>query len=366
MLVSLALYLSLFFYGVAAVMASQNPKPTNAPKASEDDYIDIIDVLGFFWRAKVFVIIGILIMTLLAVGIVNAKKPPVYITTVPVNLEVAGGITPDQITQNFNTLTARSDVQKDIRAADVGFVGGKPPFKLTSSAGEMAVEFSSLASDPSGEKALSAVKTLTDSARKLKKTQDEASSRTASSKQTSSDLEEIFRKLVAAQISEEAPFRSRLFALEANLAQKTGMKPLPDTFVKGTSLGDDVFRLLGAAENKLTAAEKAQIVKDYSELAGAIKGIEAKYEDPLSQLTKALSGASGDLAELAKSHTVVVADETAFKASVSIGDHERYESKRGLFLVLGVMLGGLLGLMTFGAYTFIKTNKERLKAAFFG
>jgi len=342
-------------------MASQNPKPTNAPKASEDDYIDIIDVLGFLWRAKVFVIIGILVMTLLAVGVVNAKKPPVYITSVPVSLEVAGGITPDQITANFNGLMARADIQKALHAANVGFVGGKPPFKLTSSAGETSVEFSSLSSDPGGERALNAVKALTEASRKLNQMQEGASSTVAPEKKASSDLEETFRKLVAAQISEEAPFRSRLFALEANLAQKTGMKPLPHTFVKGTSLGDDVFRLLGAAENKLTAAEKAQIVKDYSELAGAIKGIEAKYEASLIQLTKAFSDTSSVLSELVKGFPVILADEGTFKASISVGVHERYDNKRPLFLILGIMLGGLFGLMTYGAYEFFASNKERLK-----
>jgi hypothetical protein len=345
-------------------MASQNPNSNNVPKAPEDDYIDIIDVLGFLWRAKVFVIIGILVMTLLSVGVVNAKKPPVFVTTLPVSLEVAGGITPDQITANFNGLMTRPDIQKALRSADVGFVGGKPPFKLVSSAGETSLEFSSLSSDPGGERALNAVRALTDAARKLNQTQEDASSAVAPEKKASSDLEDTFRKLVALQVSEEAPYRSRLFALEANLAQKTSIRPIPATFVKGTSLGDDVFRLLGAADSKLTDSEKAEIIKEYSELAGAIRVIEAKYEAPLNQLTSALSGASGVLADLVKGYPVIVVDEAAFKASVSIGAHERYESKRGLFLVLGVMLGGLFGLISYGASQFLVANKERLKAAF--
>lgn len=345
-------------------MASQNPNSNNVPKASEDDYIDIIDVLGFLWRAKVFVIIGILVMTLLAVGVVNAKKPPVYLTSVPVSLEVAGGITPDQITANFNVLMSRADIQKALRSADVGFVGGKPPFKLVSSAGETSVEFSSLSSDSGGERALSAVKALTEASRKLNQTQEDASSAVAPEKKASSDLEDTFRRLVALQVSEEAPYRSRLFALEASLAQKTGIRPAPATFVKGTSLGDDVFRLLGAADSKLTDSEKAEIIKEYSELAGAIKAIQAKYEAPLTQLTSALSAASGVLAELVKGYPVVVADEAAFKASVSIGAHERYESKKALFLILGVMLGGLTGLMVYGAKEFFKANHARVKAIF--
>jgi hypothetical protein len=155
-----------------------------------------------------------------------------------------------------------------------------------------------------------------------------------------------------------------LFALEARLAQKSGKNPLPATFVKGTSTGDDVMRLFGAAESKLTDLEKTEIIQEYADLVGSIKAIEAKYDTSVTQLSTALSAASGVLTDVVKGYPVLVADEKAYKASVAIGAHERYESKRALFVVLGVLLGGLLGLMTYGLVIFMRENSARLRQIF--
>jgi len=335
--------------------------PSSNKPAPQDDYIDIIDVMGFLWRAKVYVIVGVLLMVAAAIGVVNSKKPPVFISAVPVTLEVAGGISSDQIIAKFGSLLGRADIIKDLNAAGVGFVGGKAPFKLLNSSGEMTIEVSSLSGDSSGERALQAVQSLTAAAEKLNKTQAEASADVTASKKSTSDLEQKLRQVVALQVAEEAPFRANLFALEAKLAQKSGRNPLPATFVKGTSIGDDVMRLFGAAESKLTDLEKTEIIQEYADLVGSIKAIEAKYDTSVTQLSTALSAASGVLTDVVKGYPVLVADEKAYKASVAIGAHERYESKRALFIVLGVLLGGLLGLMTYGLVVFMRENSARLR-----
>jgi hypothetical protein len=339
-------------------------KPSGNHSAPQDDYIDIIDVLGFVWRAKVFVIIGVVVMVAAAIGVVNAKKPPVFISSVPVTLEVAGGISADQITAKFQSLIGRADVIRDLTSAGVGFVGGKAPFKLVNSSGEMSLEVSSLSSDTGGERALKAVKALTAASEKLNKTQAEASSNVTPTQKSTTDLETKFKQVVAAQVAEEAPFRAKLFALEARLAQKSGTRPIPATFVKGTSVGDDVMRLLGATESKLTEPERTKIIQEYSELVGSIKAIEAKYESSVTQMASALSAASGVLSDVVKGYPVLVADEGAYKATVAIGSHERYESKRALFVVLGVLLGGLLGLMTYGVVIFVRENSTRVRQIF--
>jgi hypothetical protein len=339
-------------------------EPSSNKPAPQDDYIDIIDVMGFLWRAKVYVIVGVLLMILAAIGVINSKKPPVFVSTVPVTLEVAGGISPEQIIGKFNSLLGRADIIKDLNAAGVGFVGGKAPFKLVNTLGVMSLEVSSLSSDPSGERALRAAQVLTEASEKLNKTQTEAPTDRASSKTTTSDLEGQFRQIVAAQVAEEAPFRAKLFALEARLAQKSGRNPLPSTFVKGTSVGDDVMRLFGAAESKLMNSEKAHVIQEYANLVGSIRAIGAKYEDPLIKLSKAMEASSSVLADLVKGYPVLVANEGVYRASVSVGTHERYESKRALFLVLGVLLGGLLGTMAYGLRIFLAENRDRLQAIF--
>ena len=339
-------------------------EPSSNKPAPQDDYIDIIDVLGFLWRAKVYVIVGVVLMVAAAIGVVISKKPPVFISTVPVTLEVAGGISSDQISAKFGSLLGRADIIKDLNAAGVGFVGGKAPFRLVNTLGVMTLEVSSLSTDSSGERALKAVQALTAAAEKLNKTQTDASADVTASKKSTSDLEEKFRQVVAAQVAEEAPFRAKLFALEARLAQKSGRNPTPATFVKGTSTGDDVMRLFGAAESKLTDLEKTEIIQEYADLVGSIKAIEAKYEEPLLQLAKAMEASSGLLSDVVRGYPVLVANEGAYRASVAIGVHERYESKRALFVVLGVLLGGLLGLMTYGLVIFMRQNSARLRQIF--
>ena len=147
-----------------------------------------------------------------AMGVVNSKKPPVFVSTIPVTIDVAGGITSDQIMAKFQSLLSRPDVIKDLHSADVGFVGGKPPYKLINKPGEVALEVSALSEDLSGEKALRAVKALTELSQRLNKTQSDASSEVASAKKPTSDLEDKFKQVVASQIAEEAPFRVQLFA----------------------------------------------------------------------------------------------------------------------------------------------------------
>jgi hypothetical protein len=81
-------------------------------------------------------------------------------------------------------------------------------------------------------------------------------------------------------------------------------------------------------------------------------------------MASALSAASGVLSDVVKGYPVLVADEGAYKATVAIGSHERYESKRALFVVLGVLLGGLLGLMTYGVVIFVRENSTRVRQIF--
>jgi hypothetical protein len=330
-----------------------------------DEYFDFIDVLGFLWRAKVFLISGLTLGVVAAVGTANAKKPPVYIATVPVNLEVAGGISSDGIITKFNELIARGDVQKSLESARVGFVAGKPPFKLSLEHGRASLDVSTLTADSTGERALAASETLTMAARDLNKKLTDAAGSSGGQKAETSDLERKLTKLMAAQASEESTPRLKLFALESKLAQKSGLRPIPAASYRGNSLGDDVLRLLAAAEARLSAEEKAAILAEYSKLTGEIRSIQIKYDQPISEMTSAIGGLSASVLKTATGEgdlfPVVEVDEPAFKSLVAAGTHERYESKKSLFIALGAILGATLGLMTYGAVLFFRSNASRLR-----
>jgi hypothetical protein len=85
-------------------------------------------------------------------------------------------------------------------------------------------------------------------------------------------------------------------------------------------------------------------------------------------MTAAMASLSGEILKAASGDVglvpVVVVDKAAFAGAVAAGTHERYESKRALFLALGVILGGMLGLMAFGVRIFIAENRERIQKIF--
>ena len=349
-------------------MASTSSSSATKSHSPEDEYIDIIDVLAFLWRAKVFVITGILLGLVGAIAVTEAKKPAVYVTNMPVSLEVAGGITGDGIVAKFNGLLGRTEVRVAMQSAGVSNIGGKLPFKLKNDSAGVSLEVSSLVADTAGDKALAAAKALATAARDLNKKMSEAASLAPLSKASKSDLEVQFARLASAQALEEAPVRAKLFAMESRLAQKSGIKPTPAAVVNGTAIGDDVLRLLGAADGKLSAAERDAVIFEYSQLVGTIKALQAKYEQPLAEMTSALASLSAGLIKSATgegdSYPVIAVNEAAYKASVAAGTHECYESKRLLFAILGIMLGGMLGLMAYGMSRFFAENRDRIRAIF--
>ena len=307
----------------------------------------MIDAIGFLWRAKLWVITGIVIGITCAVVTVYSKKPPVYVTSLPITLEVAAALNPDAIVAKFNQFIDRPDLKTALPG--VALLGGKMPFKLVSSGSNLGLEVSRLSAEASGDEAMKAAEGLTNAARDLNK-----------------NIETEFAKLAQMQASEEAPVKAKLYGLEAKLAQKYGAKT---TQVMGAvPLGDDVLRLLGALEGKISAAERAAVITEYSSLVGQIRAIQAKYVQPINEMTAGMASlsagiiksATGDLGEV----PVVVLDKAAFKASVAAGTHERYESKRALFIALGVILGGMLGLMAYGVRLFIAENRERIQKIF--
>ncbi len=341
---------------------------------SEDEYIDMIDVIGFLWRAKLWVITGIVIGITCAAVTVYSKKPPVYVTSLPITLEVAAALNPDAIVAKFNQFIDRPDLKAALPG--VALLGGKMPFKLVSSGSNLGLEVSRLSAEASGDEAMKAAEGLTIAARALnKKMTDAAKSAESAITQVSQgiDIEADFAKVAQMQASDEAPVKAKLFALESKLGQKSGMRPVPSIIVNagavsGTSVGDDVLRLLGALEGKISAAERAAVITEYSSLVGQIRAIQAKYVQPINEMTAGMASlsagiiksATGDLGEV----PVVVVDKAAFKASVAAGTHERYESKRTLFIALGLILGGMLGLMAYGVRLFIAENRERIQKIF--
>ena len=240
---------------------------------------------------------------------------------------------------------------------------GNFPLKITSSVTNLDLEISAKSQDATGLRALGIAHDLNLSLIELKKSQKERLLKHDSAEAFpigNGELETAFTKLVALQNSEESPHRVKLFALEATLSQRAGVRPTPSTFVLGTSIGDDVPRLLGALDGKMSREEQMKILVEYGQITGAIRAIQAKYDQPIKELSARFAQVS---AEIIASVPVPVVDEAAFKSAVAAGTHERKETKQLFLLAVGVILGALFGIVGFGIKVFIGDNRERLRAA---
>ena len=342
----------------------------SAPQVFENEFIDLIDVAGFIWKARLWLLSGVIFGALGAFYVSQTKKPPVFNSVIPATLEIAGGITFDTSAAKFLELLSRVDVVSAFTASGGTVINGKVPAKIVSGPSGVTLEIGSLSSDPTGESALKVARVFTLVARDLNKKLLDARAGVPAGQapEGPSDSEKNYAKLSTAHAQEEAPLRVRLFALETKLSQRAGIRPTPGAITQGTSIGDDVLRMLGALEGKMTPSEHAKVIAEYSELVGSIRAVQAKYEQPVRELTAGLSVLSAGLINNvmgeAGLYPVVVVDEAAFRSIVAAGIHERYESKRSLFLALGVILGGMLGLMGYGMKLFIAANQERIRSVF--
>jgi len=349
-------------------MASSNSTHSKVIRSAQEEYFDFIDVLAFFWRARFFLMIGSVLGCAFAIIFAFMKKPPVFVTTLPVTIEVAGGVRPEEITAKFSSLIGREDILKAFEAKDIEFIGGQLPFALRNSPRSTTLEFRSKSSDPTGGMALMAAKVLADAAVSLNKKISASDISPIASKPINSHVEVNFAKLAEAQAREEAPLKIKLYTIEAELAQKTGMRPQPSAAATGASLGDDVLRLLAAVPTKVPDDEVSKIVLEYSELVGKIRAVQAKYEYPARELTKEMASLSssliGDTGGEAQKYPVIVVNEADYRAAVAAGTHERYENKLLFMAGFGILSGALFGTIASSLRNFVKKNQNRLGKVF--
>jgi hypothetical protein len=331
----------------------------------EDEYLDIIDVIGFLWRSKWWTLsclaIGIAASTLL----ISLKKPPVYVVTMPVRMEISSGLTSDEVTSKFNRLNSSADVIETMRQKDALIVG-QSPIKLLATTLGYQVEVSSESPDPLGVKAVENAKLVSEIAKKLNARVDAVTSTGMTpSKGAVSDLEQKFSLLAEKKSLEEAPVLTKIYEIEARLAQKLGSSGLEFPPSTDETEGDQVLRLIARLGEKLTQIEKQRIIADHSRLVGEMKLIRAKYEEPVRKLSESLrqlsQGLLNSVDQNADKFPVYSIDEATFQSLVGTGSHQRYESKKTLLVILGAILGAMMGLFFYGTKLYFEENKERLR-----
>jgi hypothetical protein len=357
------------------VTNTSNPERRTCHDLDSKEFIELFDVAAFLWRARIFLLLGIVLGITTSAVLLDKKKPPAYVTSLAIRLETVGGINTEGVINNFSQFVERPELKT--RLSDVEPVGGRMPFKLVSTGNALTLEVASLHADASGARALKSAEGLTAAAREMNNKILEAANAVVNNsdgEKQGSGFESQFAKLAAMQASEEAPLRAKLFGLEARLARRSGLRPVPSVVVQpgaaggGMGLGDDVMRLFGALDGKLSGSERDAVLSEYADIVGRIRAVQAKYAQPLTEITAAMAALSDGILKAASGDVglvpVVVVDKAAFAGAVAAGTHERYESKRVLFLALGVILGGILGLMAYGFLVFITENRERIRSIF--
>ena len=336
------------------------------------DYIDLVDVVGFLWRGRIWILSSIILGMLGAAAMAVIKFQPTYYTSVPL---IKGSDSPGAAAAELSRVIEAPKIKATMMDRYVAHsagefnVDGNFPLKITSSATNLDLEISAKSQDATGLRALGIAHDLNLSLIELKKSQNERLSKHASAEAFpigNGELETAFTKLVALQNSEESPHRVKLFALEATLSQRAGVRPTPSTFVLGTSIGDDVLRLLGALDGKMSREEQMKILVEYGQITGAIRAIQAKYDQPIKELSARFAQVSAEIiasVPVPIPIPIPVVDEAAFKSAVAAGTHERKETKQPFVLAVGVILGALFGIVGFGIKVFIGDNRERLRAA---
>jgi hypothetical protein len=334
------------------------------------EYIDIVDVIGFLWRAKIWIFSGIFIGLVGAFFVFRTKMRPTYYTSVPFS---AVGFSPGLAVAELNRFVDGPEVKPLISAKYSAHsnsdpvVDGNFPLKFVMSGSNYILEVAAKFQDSSGMKALGIASDLSRVVAQYRKDLIDHSSALDSGtvvvKKT--DLESTFTKLVAMQSIEESPYRVKLFAMEALLAQKSGTRPIPATSVLGTAMGDDVLRLMGILGSKLSNEERVKMLSEYGMITGAIKAIQAKYDLPIRELSGRFAPMSPEIIASVNAvpFPVPVIDEPAFRVSVAAGTHERKESKLPIILALGVIIGAAAGIFGYGTKTFIEDNQDRIRAA---
>ena len=335
-----------------------------------DEYIDFIDVLAFIWKAKVWVLTGLLLGIACASLVIALKKPPVFISTVPVSLEFSSGLNSGEIVSKFSPLVTSHEI-RSVFAEKGLLIDGQVPVKLVLLPSGNKLEVMTRDGEPSGARALFVAETFTKVAREMnRKIEDFRRLAKASAQEPAieTDAQVRFTLLAALQAKEESRFRLRLFELEAKLFKKFGSKPIVFSSDEANILGDSVLKLVGFLGDRLPDSERSEILSERDNIVASINSVQAKYEEPLRILKESMQTLSQDLIRTvnldADKVTVIVPDELAFKGLVVTGSHERFESKRTLYLALGLLFGGMIGLIGYGLKEFFIANRDRVIAIF--
>lgn len=371
----------------------------SAKETSVDEYIDLVDVIRFFWRARFYMLVAVLI-GLSSAALVSFKlRPSTYIYSVPVYVDNRPGLSFDGVITKFNHVVSTSGVadnifeqlvkEQDPRVIElirkngwtkdrfIGLQVGKDvltPLKLVKSdrGNEYIIESKFNIRDEEGilTKALIAATHEFISARNLFVASSQAQDVNNDEMRELNAAINSFEQFSNRRMVEESETRLKLFSLEAKLSERLGSQA-------GAPHGgetDQVTRLLGYLfhSKKISKKEFQEITKTHATYLSRLEIIRIKYESMMLELgasvkKRADSIISREVDKDGVSPEVIptlALIKDVFEERLANDQVERIESKRPLYFVVGIILGLVSGVFGFAVREFIRENSAKLRAIF--
>lgn len=374
-----------------------NPS-TRSPRAEiqtvDSNYVDIIDLAAFLWKARIFIIIGIIVGISVSLVIQYYFKPTKYLVEIPATVEFLATNDEDGMFSRFNstfttrknaeilykTLTASAtpeitealnkmllNSEKFIALQTSGSLG-KIPFMLSrAKTGGFSFQGQFRANDSQALVTLALVAAARKVATENNEFQQADSEKIAAAKQTQdSEMQDILESHLIKRGLEEDRAKVKLLAIEANLSKQLG----PTPGIVFDPYQDQIPRLLGYLKNagKISDAELQKVSETRSKLISNMESARSRYVRVINDAQesfqvsskRALTHASEALALI----PVLKADDTLAKQVIQDGSYQRVESKTIIFLIAGILGGAIGGACAFAIRLFIRHNRERIRATF--
>lgn len=365
---------------------------TGMPEQSD---INIIDVLGFLWRSKFFLISGMILGLAVARIVEVLWKPPIYVTQVPVvlifSLEDQNTIlaklnefvtNPETARQVYQRLLSYPDpeVRAKLTAESIdvtSFINKqraqdeKLSFRIAKGSRLAAFELETRFAfrDSKAAIATAIAEIVRDLSLQHNKEILRISPEIKEEKQAGfSETQRKYQELNKLKFSDEKESRLRLYRIEARLLEKLG--PDFSSLLRVSGGGDQILRLLAMLleSKKITERESETILQEREELVVKLELIRIKYE-------QVLIGVESDLRLLGKESfqspkasdneiPILSLDQNILNQRLSDVSYVRVDSKTSQLLTFGMLFGALVGVLINSGNVFLRENKQKLKAAF--
>jgi hypothetical protein len=335
-----------------------NPRTDN----QDNGLFDLIDVIGFVWRGRYF-IAACTALTLIASLVASyLRTESRYITFIPLNIEGHKNVEPLDLVSKWNGFL-HMDEAKELIESFSAKPGPKKDISLSFKeiGNRLILHVMAKDSDPSGQRAYEMAESIAMLIQNLNTEKKASIGNIGALNSLPINGEEELRKIYTIQSQEESPYLLELMSLEAELKQRVKVDEKILKSNQPLDLGGEVLRLLALADNQLTTQEKDLALEKYSNLVGHIQSIRAKY----SKVQFTLADNIGRSIELRISDKSLLPefrpDQQAYQDMVARHKHESTENKLFLYVWLGIFLGFLFGIMSYGTVTYFRMNTDRLK-----